>query len=405
MGELVDRFRAFAQARAVAASQPRPDPPEPRRPSSWPEGFAPVSGSQGTVLGRRTLVPLAVSESSGPWAERLARASLGPCSGWRFLDLETTGLSRGAGTRAFLVGLGTAEGDQLRIEQYLLPDLDPESERALWGSVREELTKAQALVSFNGKAFDWPLVRDRFILSGLGDPPTLAHWDVLPAARRLWASLLGGSCDLRRLEAEVLGQGRGPDVAGADIPALYVAWLDGDRSALDGVLRHHLEDLRALAGVALALEGALADGLPATAPAALWWGLGRLREQAGEAEAAVGAYLRSRAGGWREAGPAAARLLKRLGRHEEAAAIWEAERRGPIPSLEAAEELAKHLEHRVRDPLRALGVVEDALPWAVRAGGPRRGALERRMTRLRAKVERRRGGQDHGPAAAPRVGP
>src|SRR5918992_4842624 len=38
------------------------------------------------------------------------------------LDTETTGLGTGAGTLAFLVGIGIWDGDRFRVRQLLLPD-------------------------------------------------------------------------------------------------------------------------------------------------------------------------------------------------------------------------------------------------------------------------------------------
>ena len=382
MSDAVDRFRRYAER---AQGQPPPPAMPPIVRQRFPVGFAAQAGDRGPVPVRVTQREIgAVSALNSRWPARVARAELGPVAGWRFVDLETTGLGAGAGNRAFLVGVGTLDGPHLTVRQYLLEDLDRET--CLLDACMAAFNGASAVVTFNGKSFDWPLLRDRCRLAGVPDPPGLAHWDVLHAARRMFGPALG-ACDLRRLEAELLGTPRGPDVQGAEIPALYGAWLDGDDSALDAVVRHHLEDICALAGVAAMVAGALEGGGQPEWTAARLWGLARAYESVGAAEEALAAYALARRGGYRDAGTAAARLLKRLGRRDEALALWDAERRGPVPSLEAAVEVAKDLEHRQRAPAAALRVVLEAVPLAAAVGSERRGALRQRLERLQRKVD------------------
>ena len=77
-----------------------------------------------------------------------------------FLDLETTGLSGGAGTVAFLVGIGFFENGAFRTRQFLLPGFA--SERALLHAVAECLGDAGCLVTYNGKTFDLPVMETRW---------------------------------------------------------------------------------------------------------------------------------------------------------------------------------------------------------------------------------------------------
>jgi len=372
----MERFQAFKARAGAGAAQP----PAPQPTPALPDG-----------LWERTPVPLRTDyrpvpftgELRGEWPSHIAGGDLGPPESWRLFDLETTGLSGGAGTRAFLVGIGQLEGDGLTVRQYLLTDLDQEP--ALLSAVCADLAGATALVTFNGKSFDLPLLRDRVVLAGLEALPVRPHFDLLHPARRLWQAALSG-CDLRTLQSEALGEPRYGDVDGALIPALYFAWLDGDARALDGVCAHNREDLYALAGIAARLCALAADGPRPGLPVALLWGLGRLYEKAGDPAGAVEAYLACRTAGGRDAGAAAGRLLKRLGRHAEAVPIWEAERGGPRASLDAAVELAKYLEHRRRDHQAAMAVVREALRLAVWARPERRAELAHRLARLRRKV-------------------
>ena len=120
-----------------------------------------------------------------------------------FLDTETTGLSGGAGTLAFLVGAAWVEGDELVTEQYILGDHSDEPEMLV--RLGELLKRFDTAVTFNGRTFDMPLLETRYTLCRLRD-----HWraldqlDLLYPARRVWKLRLQ-SCRLSNLEARVLG--------------------------------------------------------------------------------------------------------------------------------------------------------------------------------------------------------
>ncbi len=375
MSDLYARFQAFRQR---APEEPVAETPAPAR---LPQGrWDPCDTPQGAVPVRADYRPVPyAAELRGQWPCKMSRAALGPPDGWLWLDLETTGLSGGSGTRAFLVGIGRLEGDGLALRQYLLTDLDRET--ALMSAIAREVASAGALVTFNGKSFDWPLLRDRATVAGFR-LPTLPHWDVLHPSRTLW----GSPCDLGHLQGAVLDDRRTADVPGEWIPSLYRAWLDGDGEALDGVCAHNRADLWALAGVAARLCAILECGPRVGALPPELYGLGRLYEKLGATEAAVSAYLACHAAGGREGGQRAATVLKRLGRHPEAVPLWEAGRRGPVPSVQAAVELAKYLEHRRKDPSAALAVIREALRLAPWLGPRHRGELEHRLARLSRKV-------------------
>lgn len=329
-----------------------------------------------------------LGELAGAWPARLARADLGPPGGWRWLDLEATGL-HGAGVRAFLAAVGRVEGDGVRVRQFLLRE--PAAEPLFLSALLAELDGATAVVTYNGRTFDWPLLGDRCVACGLSArPPRLPHWDVLHAARRAWGQWLGG-VELGRLEAALLGGDRAGEPPGPLIPALYQAYLQGDRAALDGVRARNGRDVAALVGLTALLCASLAGRCRPGDPAALL-GLGRTYEWAGEHERALACYRDAQRGtgaAARAAAAAAARVLKRLRRYDEAVPLWEVQRRGPVPSLEAAVELAKFLEHRRRDPSAALTVVREALRTAPWLSSARRAALEHRLRRLQRKVDAR----------------
>jgi len=118
------------------------------------------------------------------------------------LDTETTGLAGGAGTYIFLVGVGYFEGDQFYVRQYFMRDYN--EERALLSALNDLLANFKAVVTYNGKTFDLPLMESRYIMSGmkmsLKDP---YHFDLLYPARRLWKRRLM-SCSLSTVEREIL---------------------------------------------------------------------------------------------------------------------------------------------------------------------------------------------------------
>ncbi|HET6176124.1 MAG TPA: ribonuclease H-like domain-containing protein, partial [Candidatus Sulfotelmatobacter sp.] len=129
---------------------------------------------------------------------------------WLFLDTETTGLAGGSGTYAFLVGVAWWEDGGLEIEQFFLREYS--EERALLFALRERIAERPALITFNGKSFDWPLLETRYRMSRKISPPTLrAHLDFLHPARNLWRLRLG-SVRLSELERHVLGWDRGADL-------------------------------------------------------------------------------------------------------------------------------------------------------------------------------------------------
>ncbi|MBI5509277.1 MAG: ribonuclease H-like domain-containing protein [Deltaproteobacteria bacterium] len=160
-----------------------------------------------------------------------------------YLDTETTGLAGGTGTLAFLVGLGWFEGGAFVVEQLLLSRLSDEG--PLLCRLAARLAAASAIVSFNGKSFDWPLLRTRFIMNRLAAPRP-AHLDLLHTVRRVYRRHLL-SLRLKSVEEEVLGLSRADDIDGASIPPLYWRFLKtGDGGLLQPVLEHNVQDILAL---------------------------------------------------------------------------------------------------------------------------------------------------------------
>jgi hypothetical protein len=303
-----------------------------------------------------------------------------------YIDTETTGLG-GAGSMVFLAGVARFEGSLLKLRQYLLPA--PQYEGGLLGGLAEELASAGALVSYNGKSFDLPMLESRYILARV--QPTfrrLPHLDLLHPNRRLWKEF--GSHRLTRMEVELLGFERDDDCPSAEVSERYFRFQrTSDPTHIAPVLRHNAWDILSLVALAAHL-GTACDG------AAYPFQAARAAEYAGDLPLAVGHYEAALgtdlARGERlEAIEKLARAQRKLGRYEDSARWWRALLEEPRNRrLTPYVELAKLTEHRLRDRTAALSLVDAALSLVrrglVRPGLPKSEtsveALERRRARL-----------------------
>lgn len=334
-------------------------------------------------------------------ASRLARderlAGIDPAR-IAFIDTETTGLAGGTGTYVFLVGIGSFQAGGFAIRQFFMRDYGEEP--AQIEALDEALAGYEAVVSFNGKQFDMPLLETRFLMNRR--PPRLSgapHLDLLPPARVFWRHRLA-SCALSSLEAEVLGVRREEeDVPGWLIPGLYAEYArTGDAREMPRIFYHNAQDILSMVSLAAHQCALLASPLPPReeVPGEDLYGLARFLHDLGEEERAEAALvLAARASRLPAVQEAAMRdlayLLKRQDRRGEARAWWQALAEG-TGAVYACEELAKHFEWHDADPAEALAWTERGLALA-RAWlpGPARvealAGLEHRQERLRGKAE------------------
>jgi len=161
-----------------------------------------------------------------------------------FIDTETTGLSGGAGTVAFLVGAGYIRRGFMTVEQFFMKDYSDEPE--LLYRLKALMEQFECVVSFNGKTFDMPLLRSRFTMNRMKDYPELFDLDLLPPSRRVWKLRLS-SCRLANLEERVLGLAREGDLPGSEVPQRYFQYLkSGDMSLVDDIIKHNYQDIVSL---------------------------------------------------------------------------------------------------------------------------------------------------------------
>jgi hypothetical protein len=190
------------------------------------------------------------------------RPSASPRGGILLLDLETTGF---AGTPLFLAGfleVGPGRGDC--IEQLFARDYSEEA--ALLDALSSRLARADLLVTFNGKTFDVPFLRDRAACHHIAIADPARHLDLLHPARRIYRGILP-NCRLQTLESHMGGMTRAGDVPGWEIPSRYHdAVRRGDPSGLFGVFLHNARDLLTLARLYLEVGGGEDSPGPRTAP-------------------------------------------------------------------------------------------------------------------------------------------
>ena len=310
-----------------------------------------------------------------------------------FIDTETTGLSGGAGTVAFLVGAGYVEGGRMTVEQYMLRDYSGEPE--LIDRLAALMERFEYVCSFNGRRFDLPLMESRFTMCRMRHRwRTLENLDLLYPARRAWKLRLG-SCRLARIETEILGLERHGDIPGSEVPGRFFEFLKtGDEALIGDVIDHNRQDVMTLATLLVKLCEINARPEALTDPRDLY-SMGRTLERQGEWKRAREIYRISAIP--RPAGTLAAlstahvaglanwrqyHILRRSGDFEGAARVLEQMlQRRQMPG-EACVALSKLCEHRFRDIPRALEYAE----LAKRCPGVR-DDIDRRIQRLREKME------------------
>jgi hypothetical protein len=324
-----------------------------------------------------------------------------PLESFAFLDTETSGLMGGTGTYAFLVGVGrfepSASGRTFRLLQFFMRD--PGEEPALLEALAEFLAPCSALVTYNGKAFDAPLLVTRYTLHSIPVPfEGYAHVDLLHLARRLWRDRLP-SRTLKYIEENVLNAPRtSEEVPGYEIPWLYFDYLrTGNAMPLKGVFYHNAMDVVALAALFGHTTAMLHDpfderiqhGLDVISLAKLhedldrWDMAARLYERGLEMDLGADDF-------WKAVHRLSV-LQKRRGDLEQAVRWWEqAALQGHIY---ACIELAKHYEHRLRNYLEAQKWVGSAMELVNSGDLPAymrqhwQAELEHRFTRLGEKLK------------------
>lgn len=312
-----------------------------------------------------------------------------------FLDTETTGLSKGTGTIAFLVGIGYVEDDAFIVEQYQLRDYPDEPE--LISRIGELMERFSCVCTFNGKNFDMPLLETRFTMCRMRHLwKDMENIDLLYPARRTWKLRLG-SCRLSRLEEMILGIPRENDLPGSEVPQRFFEYLKtSDESLLADILEHNKQDIATLATLLVKLC-CINDAPEKLTDKRDLFSMGKSLENQGELKPARELYrisaIPAPAGtlsaliGERVCGMANQRLYilyRKAGDTESMKAVLEQMlQRKQLPGWTLIE-LSKLYEHRLRD-------YPTALEYARKAGQysdcEASGALEKRISRILDKMK------------------
>jgi uncharacterized protein YprB with RNaseH-like and TPR domain len=312
-----------------------------------------------------------------------------------FLDTETTGLSGGTGTYAFMVGVGRFQGGEFTIQQLFMRNYG--EERAMLFLLREFLDGCDFLVTFNGRSFDVPLLETRFILSrftaSLSEKP---NYDLLFPSRRIWRRSCD-NCRLVTLEAQLLDISRGDDIPSELIPSYYFDFIrTGDAGKISQVFYHNRMDILSMVTLTHRIHAACHN------PSALLSRrgiehviLGKLFMEHGMIERATGcleeAFRRCDGPLQWDALKFLSLVYKRKGEWERSAALWEDMiswdgRRNTFPYVE----LAKYYEHRSKDYSKALEMVQRAFETVDHLNFSEREALLHRQRRVMTKERKSR---------------
>lgn len=278
-----------------------------------------------------------------------------------FFDTETTGLSGGAGMVVFLCGFGYFHENRFRVVQYFLPDYPDEP--FFLKLAMEHVRPETILVTYNGKAFDWPMIIQRLTLNRMEVPAPAEHLDALHPARSLFRRL-GENCSLISLETLLLSFDRGEDIPGYLIPSKYFDYLyDRQPGMIPEIIRHNRLDVISLALVARLIPEYLSRPEKVNSPRLLEGIINhhfknrRYRDMVEYIEKVTPGYL--------DESSTVALLqyslgLKSLGLLDQASAIWRAasENKSEPQVHRHLLELAKYQEHKEKDPEAARETVE-----------------------------------------------
>ncbi|HQO03126.1 MAG TPA: ribonuclease H-like domain-containing protein [Spirochaetota bacterium] len=275
-----------------------------------------------------------------------------------FIDLETTSLSTGTGNYPFLTGVGYVSGESFIVEQFFM------GEYAAEGPMLEmvlPLIQDRTLVTFNGKSFDIPLLKNRFRMNRVpGFPLDSPHLDLIHPGRRIFRRVFE-SCSLKSFEERLMGIVREGDIPGWLIPEVYFSYQHhGETERIPSVIAHNLQDIRSMYTLLVIFNGIYREvdtgRYENLAPASLKNIARYLYRHDLESFIDVIRFIGGDILTDRSLFKKFSTALKRTGRLDEAIAFWEKDR-----SLFSLEELAKHAEHREKNFTKALDLCDEAM--------------------------------------------
>jgi len=318
-----------------------------------------------------------------------------------FLDLETTGLAGGTGTVPFLVGLAYYRDERFKVTQFFLNEMAEEDRliRELSQFIQDMGFKS--LVTYNGKAFDLPLVETRFALHRTPCPLRgLPHLDFLFSARSLWKHKYD-SCRLFNLAQQIVQAERSEDIPGAEIPLRYFQYIrNGDFSLIDPILYHNQEDLLSLLGVVVAgailVERHREAAARGEADAMDLFGVAKLFERAGDSATSAALLEKALAGGRGLTAEVSHVARKKLSHHfkknkdwDKALSFWQD--MAQSEEVDCFRELSMYFEHTAKDYGEAIRVATEGLAIAKGKSPAAEKDFEKRIARIMGKLAKGQG--------------
>jgi tetratricopeptide (TPR) repeat protein len=246
----------------------------------------------------------------------------------------------------------------------------PDQEPGFLAGLAHYLSSFKTIVTFNGKAFDIPMLNTRHVLNGFSTPfSQLQHIDLLPLARRLWRNRLTSRA-LKDLEVEILDLSRtDEEVPGWMIPELYYEYLRSkDARPLANVLYHNAQDILSLGLLLNVMADLLENPIKSSPKQGLdLIAVARLYEEMNRWQTAVQLYEHSLAEGnlplpfYLDTIKRYANLYRKQERYEDALQLWI--KAAEYRQVDACIEIAKYYEHRQKDSRSALQWVETAFTY------------------------------------------
>ena len=313
-----------------------------------------------------------------------------------FFDTETTGLGGGAGTSIFLLGYAFLEDDHIKVRQHFLPR--PGFEIPFYQTFLEKVNY-ETLVTYNGKAFDWPQVVTQHTLLRRHLPklPDFGHFDLYHASRRLWKNKLD-RVKLAVVEKEVLGFERKDDVPGYLAPIIYFDYVDRQNpEAVFKIMKHNEWDVLSLITLYIHLSALLLNDEELEHEDS--FELARWFSSLKDRDRAIDSFVK----GINESKHDEERLnvLFHLANEhkmndnlEAAVELWEKVSFAKTPEISccALIELAKYYEHKRKSPAKALQysniALEKIMEFSFKKHGINEDSVRHRIHRLERKLNK-----------------
>ena len=168
--------------------------------------------------------------------------SLTDSENFKFMDIETKGLSN---VPVILIGVAEIKGNNIITSQYFLRDYAEED--AILDAYLSHLDDDSIHVTFNGKSFDVPFIKNRCTYNRIDANLDLPHLDLMHFAKNLWSDELP-NCKLQTIEKEFFGIERQDDVPGQYIPGYYDTYLSQNNiGPIVPIIEHNRQDIVSLA--------------------------------------------------------------------------------------------------------------------------------------------------------------